>query len=32
MTDIDPWIAGLMLAYFSGFVAATINLYEERRK
>ena len=30
MTDIDPWIAGIMLAYFSAFVAATINLWERR--
>lgn len=32
MTNIDPWIAGLLLAYFSAFVGATINMYEERRK
>ena len=30
MTEIDPWIAGLLLAYFSGFVGATINLWEGR--
>lgn len=31
MTDIDPWIAGLMLAYFSAFAAQTINLWESKR-